>query len=156
LRYAEAATHFANAAAVFPPKSAYEDERISYLQNQAAALFQQGDEFGDNGALLSAIEQYTQLVNLMPREREPRQWAWTQYALGLALLRLGERESGTAKLEEAVVAFREALKEQIRELVPLEWAPRPRTVWALRLAPSGDARAGRRSSKRPSPPIARR
>src|SRR5262245_312072 len=38
----------------------------------------------------------------LPREREPRQWARTQYALGLALLRLGERESGTARLEEAV------------------------------------------------------
>src|SRR5215469_4154443 len=118
LRYREAAAHFANAAAVFPPRSAYEDKRLSYLRKEAAALFQQGDEFGDNGTLLSAIEQYTQLVDLMPREREPRQWARTQYALGLALLRLGERESGTARLEKAVVAFREALKEQIHDLVP--------------------------------------
>ena len=31
--------------------------------------------------------------------------------LGNALLTLGERESGTAKLEEAVSAYREALKE---------------------------------------------
>jgi tetratricopeptide (TPR) repeat protein len=121
LRYREAATHFANAAAVFPPKSAYEDKRLSYLRKEAAALFQQGDEFGDNGALLSAIEQYTRLVNLMPREREPRQWARTQYALGLALLRLGERESGTASLEEAA-AYREALEERTRERVPLDWA----------------------------------
>ncbi len=35
---------------------------------------------------------------------------------------VGERESGTGKLEEAVAAFREALKEQTRERVPLEWA----------------------------------
>ena len=35
---------------------------------------------------------------------------------------LGERESGTAKLEEAVVAYREALKEWTRERVPLQWA----------------------------------
>src|SRR5262247_99672 len=47
LRYAEAAKHFANAAAVFPPNSAHEDKRISYLQEEAGALFQQGDEFGD-------------------------------------------------------------------------------------------------------------
>jgi hypothetical protein len=33
LRYREAATHFANAAAVFPPNSAHEDKRIRYLQN---------------------------------------------------------------------------------------------------------------------------
>jgi PDZ domain-containing protein len=71
LRYAEAATHFANAAAVFPPKSAHEDKRISYLQKEADALFQQGDEFGDNGALLSAIERYKRLVDLVHRERAP-------------------------------------------------------------------------------------
>jgi tetratricopeptide (TPR) repeat protein len=99
LRYREAATHFANAAAVFSPKSAYEDKRISYLQNQAAALFQQGDEFGDNAALLSAIEQYTRLVNLMRAGSRP---------IGAARARAA-RESGTAKLEEAVVAFREAI-----------------------------------------------
>src|SRR5262249_51557926 len=53
LRYAEAATHFANAAAVLPPHSSH---RINYLQKEASALFKQGYEFGDNGALLSAIE----------------------------------------------------------------------------------------------------
>ena len=88
LRYREAATHFANAATVFPPKSAYEDKRLSYLRKEAAALFQQGDEFGDNGGLLSAIEQYTQLVNLMPREREPRQVARTYAVDGSTISRL--------------------------------------------------------------------
>jgi len=33
---------------------------------------------------------------------------------GLALWRLGERESGTGKLEEAVAAYHEALKEKRR------------------------------------------
>ncbi len=42
--------------------------------------------------------------------------------LGNALQNLGERESGTARLEEAVAAFREALKEYTRERVPLDWA----------------------------------
>ena len=36
--------------------------------------------------------------------------------------RLGERESGTARLEEAVAAFRAALTERTRERVPLDWA----------------------------------
>ena len=36
--------------------------------------------------------------------------------------RLGERESGTARLEEAVAAYREALKENTRARVPLDWA----------------------------------
>src|SRR5258708_32411864 len=42
--------------------------------------------------------------------------------MGNALQKLGGRESGAAKLEEAVVAYREALKEQTRERVPLDWA----------------------------------
>src|SRR5512139_3759612 len=39
-----------------------------------------------------------------------------------ALWRLGGRESGTARLEEAVAAYRDALKEYTRERVPLQWA----------------------------------
>ena len=35
---------------------------------------------------------------------------------------LGERESGTARLEEAVEAYRAALTEWTRERVPLDWA----------------------------------
>jgi hypothetical protein len=46
----------------------------------------------------------------------------TQMNLGSALARLGVRESGTERLEEAVSAYREALKERTRERVPLEWA----------------------------------
>ena len=37
-------------------------------------------------------------------------------------LALGERESGTARLEEAVAAYRDALQERTRARVPLEWA----------------------------------
>ena len=36
--------------------------------------------------------------------------------------RSGERESGTARLEEAVAAYRAALEERTRERVPLDWA----------------------------------
>ena len=42
--------------------------------------------------------------------------------LGNALADLGERESGTARLEEAVAAYREALQEWTRVRVPLQWA----------------------------------
>jgi tetratricopeptide (TPR) repeat protein len=35
---------------------------------------------------------------------------------------LGERESGTARLEEAVAAYRAALEELPRDRVPLDWA----------------------------------
>jgi tetratricopeptide (TPR) repeat protein len=122
LRYAEAATHFANAAAVFPPNGAHEDKRISYLTNEANALYQQGDELGDNGALLSALERRRRLAELMTRERARLEWPRVQNSLGIAIFTLGQRESGTARLEEAVAIHREVLKEPIRESVPLEWA----------------------------------
>ena len=52
----------------------------------------------------------------------PLEWATTQNNLGNALSALGERESGTARLEEAVAAYRAALEERTRERVPLDWA----------------------------------
>jgi tetratricopeptide (TPR) repeat protein len=58
----------------------------------------------------------------MDRERVPLQWAATQDNLGNALSRLGEREGGIAKLEEAVAIYRDALNERTRERVPLDWA----------------------------------
>ena len=42
--------------------------------------------------------------------------------LGITLRQLGSREAGTARLEEAVVAYRLALEERARERVPLDWA----------------------------------
>ena len=122
LRYSEAARHFANAAAVLHAESTYQDQRIGYLEKEADALYRRGDEFGDNGALLAAIERQRSLLNLLPRERVPLAWAMTQTNLGNALLRLGERESGTDRLNEAVAAYREALQEWTRERVPLAWA----------------------------------
>ena len=56
------------------------------------------------------------------RERVPLQWAETQISLGNALESLGERESGTARLEEAVAAYRAALTEWTRERAPYYWA----------------------------------
>ena len=43
-------------------------------------------------------------------------------ALGNALQTLGDRESGTERLEQAVVAYRTALEEYTRERAPLDWA----------------------------------
>ena len=41
---------------------------------------------------------------------------------------LGERETGPARLEEAVAAYREALKERTRERAPLERAATQRDL----------------------------
>jgi hypothetical protein len=43
------------------------------------------------------------------------------FNLATVLTSVGMRESGTIRLEEAVVAYREALKEITRERVPLDW-----------------------------------
>ena len=45
----------------------------------------------------------------------PERCASLHMALGVALATLGERESGTERLEQAVVAFNEALKERTHE-----------------------------------------
>jgi hypothetical protein len=42
LKYGEAAKHFANAAALFPPGSGNEEKRIEYLEKEADALYRQG------------------------------------------------------------------------------------------------------------------
>jgi len=122
LHYAEAATHFAKAAAIFPPNSAHEDKRISYLTNEANALYQQGEELGDNSALLLAIERRRRLAELITSERAPLEWPRVQNALWIALFTLGEREGGTARLEEAITIHRGVLTQPIRERLPLEWA----------------------------------
>lgn len=58
----------------------------------------------------------------LTRERVPLEWALTKSNLGNALRAIGERGGGTAPLEEAVVAFHEALRELTRDRVPRQWA----------------------------------
>ena len=53
---------------------------------------------------------------------ESKRRASLHMALGGALATLGMRESGTERLEQAVAAYTEALKERTRERVPLDWA----------------------------------
>ena len=155
LRYADAAKHFADAAAVFPPGSSHETERMRYLDREAQAHYQQGDEFGDNDALQTAIARNKRLIELSPRARVPLEWAKTQMNLGNALWTLGERESGTARLEEAVAAYRAALEESTRARVPLEWA-RTQMNLGIALQTLGGARAARRGWRRRSRPTGRR
>ena len=120
LRYAEAAGHYAEAAGAVP--AARPDERRRYLEREAEALYRQGEERGDNAAAAAAIERYRGLAAASGRAADPLGWAAAQMNLGAALAALGVRERGTARLEQAVGAFRAALQEQTRERVPLDWA----------------------------------
>jgi tetratricopeptide (TPR) repeat protein len=119
LAYRSAAAKYAEAASLVAPFDA--EGRKKWLLAEASEFYDQGNEFGDNPALVEAIGFYRQCLALS-RESAPRDWATTQMNLGAALWTLGERESGTGKLEEAVAAYREALKEYTRERVPLDWA----------------------------------
>jgi tetratricopeptide (TPR) repeat protein len=120
LHYRDAAQRFAEAATKVPP--GYEEERWRYLNKEADAFLKQGFEFGDNGAVLRAIERYRALVELRPQNAFPRDWARAHIGLGDALLVLGQRELGKGRLEEAVAAYREALQENTRRGAPFDWA----------------------------------
>jgi len=120
LAYRTAAAKYPEAAALVAPFDT--EQQWGFLVYQAAALYKQGDEFGDNAALAEAIDVCRRCLALVPRPERPFQWAKTQNNLGGALFRLGERESGTARLEEAVAAYRNALQERTRARVPLDWA----------------------------------
>jgi hypothetical protein len=86
-------------------------------------LYRQGDDFGDNAALTNSIVIWKELLRQeYPHQRVPLDWAMTQNNLGNALRTLGERERGTARLEEAVATHRAALEERSRDCEPLQWA----------------------------------
>lgn len=81
--------------------------------------YERGRDAGINAALEVAI--------LLAREahacaRDQGQRGGALIILGTALYTLGERETSTARLEEAVRAFGSALEECTRARVPLDWA----------------------------------
>ena len=109
MNYLEAAEHFRVAAGLAPEEPPL--ARGDYLNRYAGALREYGDKRVENTILIQAIGIYRAALAILPHERVPLDWAMTQNNLGNALQRLGERESGTGPLEEAVAAYREALKE---------------------------------------------
>ncbi len=102
------AIHGANAAAM-----------AAFLKSEGEALEEYGENRGSNVHLIAAIALRREVLALASSGDE-RGAARTN--LGAALGALGGRESGTARLEEAVAAHRAALEEQTRGRVPLGWA----------------------------------
>jgi tetratricopeptide (TPR) repeat protein len=81
---------------------------------------------GGTAHLEEAVDAYRAALSERTRERVPLDWAMTQNNLGSALSTLGERESGTARLEEAVAAFDAGLT--VTETAwPEEWVHRVRS-----------------------------
>src|SRR5262249_31620968 len=117
--YGEAADLFKQAAALVP--QGHRDTTSEYLRREAIALFQQGNELGDNSALLNSITIWKEVLQIDTRDRVPLKWAEAQMSLGVAFWKLGERESEPRRLVEAVATFRLALQEATGERAPLQW-----------------------------------
>ena len=120
LNYMDAAALYGEAASLV--ESLDPTQRRTWLFAQAGDFYAQGTEFGDNAALTEAITAYQRCLTLSPRPERPLDWAMTQVGLGNTLKELGERESGTDKLEAAVAAYRQAREEYTRERFPFQWA----------------------------------
>jgi exonuclease VII small subunit len=90
-----------------------------FMSSEAGALYEYGRDRGSNVHLVAAIALGRELVT--PAASKNEQGA-AHNNLGNALATPGERESGRARLEEAVAAYRAALEEYAREQVPLDWA----------------------------------
>ena len=119
LAYREAAAHYRVAAKALLATD--ESEAWHYLVEAALALSAQGEEFGDNAALAKAIQFYRdEVLPHASRADRPLAWAATQNNLGNALRMLGERESGTARLEEAVEIW-EIVLTVVASIWPPEW-----------------------------------
>ncbi len=76
----------------------------------ANALELDGEQSERPKSLVESIALYRQVLEKWTRARVPLQWAKTQINLGTALATLGARESGTARLDQAAAAYREALQ----------------------------------------------
>src|SRR5208283_2726012 len=92
---------------------------LKFLNSEAATLFEYGRDRGSNVHLVATIALRRKTLVLAVSSDE-RGAAYDN--LGTALWTLGGRESGTARLEEAVAAYRAAREETTRERVPLDWA----------------------------------
>jgi tetratricopeptide (TPR) repeat protein len=89
------------------------------LKTETNALYDYGRDRGSNVHLVAMIALSRKLLDAASTlDERGAAYVW----LGTALSTLGERESGTGRLEEAVAAYRAALTEWTRERVPLDWA----------------------------------
>jgi hypothetical protein len=125
LRYADAAQHFQKAAALTP--SGHSAETADYLDRQAIALYREGDERGDNMALLRSVEILRLVLGYRTRDQVPLQWAATENNLGVALSTLWV--SGTPR-GEAGADYRAPMQEFPRDQVLLDWAYKPGIYYA--------------------------
>jgi tetratricopeptide (TPR) repeat protein len=98
-------------------------EALGFIRNaHGSAAVVIGEQSGEQVWFESALSSFrTNLTDSLGGPDENFK-AMTQNNLGNALSRLGDREEGTERLEEAVDAYRAALQVYTREALPLDWA----------------------------------
>jgi tetratricopeptide (TPR) repeat protein len=89
------------------------------LRKRYDTAMEEGGDRGVNFALSIAIAVASRMA-VTAADAQAR--AYADVLDGNALQTLGARESGTARLEQAVEAYRAALEEYSRDRVPLDWA----------------------------------
>jgi tetratricopeptide (TPR) repeat protein len=114
--YRVATLYFAAAARLLADSEA--ERRVRYAEAEARALYLQGLERDDTGALGEAAERYRALLNGGAAARSTQ----IRRDLGRTLLRLGTRLGETALLQEALSLFRGMLEDVKRSQRPMEWA----------------------------------
>jgi tetratricopeptide (TPR) repeat protein len=101
-------------------------------------FYEDGKQRGINFSLSVAVELARRML---ARSRDGVERGSAAALVGRALRHLGKREVGTERLEQALIAFQEALEEQKRDLVPLEWAATQNRI-GLTLLRLGEREAG--------------
>ncbi len=134
-----------------PMSAAKRIERIVALEHpgdpiaQSAAMAERGREWHESGHQkglnldLQVSIEIARLALDVANGSDERGVALNR--LGICLARLGERESGTTRLDEAVESFRSALQEHSRERVPRSWAGTQNNL-GLALAKLGERQNG--------------
>jgi tetratricopeptide (TPR) repeat protein len=127
--------------------------RIDASRYEAAFLAQEARVDNLQLAYRTAAAKYAEAAGLVAPFDMEQQW---RFLIGQAdeLYKQGEEFGDNAALAEAIDVFRRCLALAPRSDRPLAWAMTQMNS-ALRLQRSGSGRAGRRGSKRPSPPVAK-
>ena len=102
-------------------ESRWREKTARALADVADALLKSSVDLTDLDKRLLAIEALKVSGTFM-RTIDPNYWAMTQNNLGNALRILGKIAGDTARLEEAVTAYRAALEVYTRDAMPANWA----------------------------------
>lgn len=107
------------------------EQRWSFDFDAASALYEFGIDAGRPDGLEAAARIWHLALELVPRDVAPRHWAMTQNNLACTLMGLGEHETGTKRLIEALVILRTIVDVHLADAEPSENAIRRNNLGAV-------------------------